>query len=273
MSIDLKNRILSRHPYFRLRLIYAAVGSHPRHITAYRETANRIAIVLSDSGSERSSIRDSESGQILLMRPGYLYFMPCHHPIEVDLSPRLCFVSLHFNLELFYGFDVFRNYHRCYSRKAPELAAEWRERLDHQEDILTLCRLNETIYNLCVKLLSAQPETLRTSTNRWHDYQPVFDYVQKYGDATSTVHMLADMLQMSDSLFSRKFACDIGISPKVFLLHTLTRKASEMLLAPGTSIKQTAARLNFSSEYYFSNFFKKQTGLSPRDFRRNNGIK
>ncbi|MEP6662813.1 MAG: AraC family transcriptional regulator [Verrucomicrobiota bacterium] len=33
------------------------------------------------------------------------------------------------------------------------------------------------------------------------------------------------------------------------------------------SIKDVAAQLNFSSEFYFSHFFRKQTGICPRSFR------
>lgn len=33
------------------------------------------------------------------------------------------------------------------------------------------------------------------------------------------------------------------------------------------SIKDVAAQLNFSSEFYFSHFFRKQTGICPRRFR------
>lgn len=33
------------------------------------------------------------------------------------------------------------------------------------------------------------------------------------------------------------------------------------------AVKEISARLNFSSEFYFSRFFRKRTGLSPRQFR------
>lgn len=43
---------------------------------------------------------------------------------------------------------------------------------------------------------------------------------------------------------------------------------AQMLLSdPGLSIKQVAEQMNFSSEFYFSHFFKKLRGISPRVFR------
>lgn len=272
MPVEEKYNILSRHPYLRLRLTHAAIGSFPCHISNNMMMVNRLITVFADSGATQSSISDSVSGEKFVLRPGYFYFVPCNHPSDWDLSPNLLFVSLHFNLEMFYGFDVFRDYSRCFQQQAPELTTELKDLIHHDEEIITLCRLNEIIFNLCVQLLAKKPEPLRTDTGKWHNYEKVFTFIQKNGDATTRVETLADIMNMRNNVFSRKFTRDLGITPKNFLLNMLTRKASEMLLVPGTTVRQAAERLNFSSEYYFSNFFKKQTGLPPKEFQRHNGV-
>jgi AraC-like DNA-binding protein len=45
-------------------------------------------------------------------------------------------------------------------------------------------------------------------------------------------------------------------------------QARLLLADPRLSIKDVAAQLNFSSEFYFSHFFRKYTGLTPTEFRR-----
>jgi AraC-like DNA-binding protein len=41
-----------------------------------------------------------------------------------------------------------------------------------------------------------------------------------------------------------------------------------MLLADySLTVKEVAERLNFSSEYYFSHFFRNAAGISPTEFR------
>ncbi|MFM7100286.1 MAG: AraC family transcriptional regulator [Verrucomicrobiota bacterium] len=56
-------------------------------------------------------------------------------------------------------------------------------------------------------------------------------------------------------------------------LHSFVQRrrlehAQTLLLDPGLSIKQVAEQMNFSSEFYFSHFFKKLRGISPRDYRQ-----
>lgn len=52
-----------------------------------------------------------------------------------------------------------------------------------------------------------------------------------------------------------------------FLQRTRLDCARLLLSDQRLSIKEVADRLNFSSEFYFSHFFRKQTGISPSKFR------
>ena len=52
-----------------------------------------------------------------------------------------------------------------------------------------------------------------------------------------------------------------------FLQRTRLDLARQLLGNRRLSIKQIAARLNFSSEFYFSHFFRRATGMSPSQFR------
>ena len=43
--------------------------------------------------------------------------------------------------------------------------------------------------------------------------------------------------------------------------------AKRLLLYSRLSVKEIAARLSFSDQYYFSNYFKRKTGAAPRTYR------
>lgn len=52
-----------------------------------------------------------------------------------------------------------------------------------------------------------------------------------------------------------------------FLQRVRLDQARQLLCDDRLAIKEIAARLSFSSEFYFSRFFRKRTGMSPRRFR------
>lgn len=53
-----------------------------------------------------------------------------------------------------------------------------------------------------------------------------------------------------------------------FLQRTRLDQARVLLCDPRLSVKQVAERLHFSSDVYFSHFFRRATGLTPGEFRQ-----
>jgi AraC-like DNA-binding protein len=188
---------------------------------------------------------------------------------KVDVTPELRYVSWHFNLDLFYGQDVFEDHPRCETLADPQLVAEAGELMERDEELRTFYRVNEIIFHLCGLWSPADGQDIRERLAKSRRYERVLDFVRN-SDATATGEMLAGLMGMRRDVFSRNFTRDMGITPKSFIARTLVRKASAMLLAPGASVSGVARELNFSSEYYFSHFFKRHTGTPPSLFRKHN---
>ncbi len=69
--------------------------------------------------------------------------------------------------------------------------------------------------------------------------------------------------------FSRLFKAQTTLTPSEFINRERYRRASGMLTETNLMIKDIATGCGFENEYYFSSFFKKQTGMSPSKFRKN----
>lgn len=59
-----------------------------------------------------------------------------------------------------------------------------------------------------------------------------------------------------------------GKTPQVLIANTLMDEAKLMLINTDHNISVIANCLNFSDQYAFGKFFKRHTGLSPRNFRK-----
>ncbi len=72
---------------------------------------------------------------------------------------------------------------------------------------------------------------------------------------------------LSYSAFRRRFSRSTGSPPDAYLAALTAARAKERLLDAGPSVKEIAEELGFADPYYFSRFFKRHSGMSPRDFR------
>ena len=77
---------------------------------------------------------------------------------------------------------------------------------------------------------------------------------------------LADLVGLSHSHFRYLFSLIFRTNPSDYLLRKRIEKAKELLIS-SKSITDISYELAFSSSQYFSNSFKKLTGMRPKEYR------
>ncbi|MBR2356537.1 MAG: helix-turn-helix transcriptional regulator [Lentisphaeria bacterium] len=269
MAVKNNTILLNNQAFLRLHLAHAAIGCWPCNNKAAKPV-NIFFTILSIGNDRDSFIRDLTDNVLLPIKENCSYFLPCNRMYHWNLSPEVRFVSIHFNMEFFYGFDIFQNYPQSLMWENSRWQDELMPLIDHPDIMLSLFKINRIIYDLADELYRRNPLFSAPDTIHWSAYEKVINYVRKYGDASTRVEDLADIMKLRSNVFSRNFTRDLGVTPKEFLVNALLRKAIDMLRLPNSTIRQVAEKLKFSSEYYFSYFFKKNTGQSPSDFKRQN---
>ena len=86
-----------------------------------------------------------------------------------------------------------------------------------------------------------------------------------------SVSKLAGQLGIDRSYFCSLFKKQLGVSPQQYILHLKTEKAKAFLETTAVDVKYIADSLGYGDLYTFSHSFKKQTGLSPREWRQAHG--
>ena len=147
---------------------------------------------------------------------------------------------------------AFRNLWRICRRKGP--GWEWQVHLTLTEMLGILLRSRDT--------LSPNPPDLPAAVTR------VLNAVESKPHYDWKVKELARIAGVSYSGLRTLFFAVLHENLHDFVQRRRLEHAQQLLTDPGLSIKQVAEQMNFSSEFYFSHFFKKLKGLSPRDYRK-----
>lgn len=85
-----------------------------------------------------------------------------------------------------------------------------------------------------------------------------------------TVEEMAALVGLGTTLFNEKVKNYSGFSPINYLINIRISEAIKLLKRPGISLTDIALETGFYSSQHFSTTFKKLTGYTPSDFRKNN---
>jgi AraC-like DNA-binding protein len=97
------------------------------------------------------------------------------------------------------------------------------------------------------------------------------EFLRRRASSEFRMEELCKLVSRSESQTIKIFKEAYDTTPYAYFLQKKIRLAEDMLQNTNLSVKQIAARLHFSDEYYFSGVFKRKTGLSPTAFRKGRG--
>lgn len=100
------------------------------------------------------------------------------------------------------------------------------------------------------------------------DIETVMEYINLNYHLPISLEDAAAKANLSPTYLSKKFRRATGATFKEYLNYVRIRKASQALLTTDDSITQIAADCGFNGSNYFKDIFRKTTGYSPREFRK-----
>lgn len=155
----------------------------------------------------------------------------------------------------------------------------------HTEDVLKLMQimLKEASYHqsyadeICHHILDALLLKLTRLTKK--EFMPlpaqnlpsesvyIKEYIDLYFQENISLSKLASMVHLNKYYMIHLFTSSFGISPIQYLLEKRILKSKELLKLTNMKITHIAQAVGFSSSNYFSQAFKRFTGLTPLAYR------
>ena len=226
---------------------------------------NRLFAV-SFSNGKPSVVSNYETGEQLEMKPGHLYFFSCGFPLAFHFREGTGFFAFHFNLRYCAYQDVFLSERFMRELYDPEFIKVLETEFKNASDISAAFLIKGLLFQKVSKIFPKEKQLFREDS--FHKYRELFEYISKHVSAKLTVAELAEVSGMTRDLLSKNFSRDIGIPLKKYLSNILLSRAELLLRNKELTVREIARLLNFNDEYYFSHFFRRQTGLAPGQYRK-----
>lgn len=81
--------------------------------------------------------------------------------------------------------------------------------------------------------------------------------------------MLSEKLSMPYPALSKLFSSTEGITLEKYIVKQKIEKVKELITYKELTLSEIAYQLNYSSVAHLSNQFKKETGITPTEFKNN----
>jgi AraC family transcriptional regulator len=108
---------------------------------------------------------------------------------------------------------------------------------------------------------------IRGGLAAWQKNQ-VRDYIEAHLNDDISLGTLAELAHLSPFHFARAFKQSFELPPHRYLTLRRMERAKELLSQPELSVTRIGLNVGFADTSSFSSAFRRQTGVTPTDFRR-----
>lgn len=98
------------------------------------------------------------------------------------------------------------------------------------------------------------------------------EYIDTHLNEKISLEMMAEKAGYTISHLSRKFKAEIGCSIVEYIQNSKMVYAKEQLIISDKEIEEISGELGFGTRSYFSSVFKKTTGETPSEYRKNHKV-
>lgn len=118
-------------------------------------------------------------------------------------------------------------------------------------------------------LISTAFSSLEQTAKQQSISQKVHRYIRDHYSENIDRNSIAEEFYVSPEYLGKVYKRETGKSLKDSISEYRIQKAKELLLTPNVRIGEIAMQVGFDSFTYFSTMFKKYTGVTPNEYRKN----
>jgi AraC-like DNA-binding protein len=247
----------------RLRLLFHGLikGKRKWHDTA-GHPMNRLYFFMKGSAKVTYEKKTFE------LKPGNVYLFPLNRAYRFDGNLGFEKWFFDFRAEVFPGWDLFDQ--TPTGLQIPIAGDPVIERFLNgfkSKTVESLVEATGLLWQILSRFVHLDFSEFQKRTLLAVRYAPLKSVVE--GASYSEIHLgqIAKNMGLKLPALSKKFKADTGITLDRYVAHEFIERAKIQLLLGDLKIREISLSLGFNSEFYFSRFFSRHTGRSPKAYR------
>ena len=125
--------------------------------------------------------------------------------------------------------------------------------------------------HLCMTRAAELDESKKKTSSYSQTFSDVIYYMERNYASEMSLKTLADIAHMEKIYFLKKFKAEVGTTPVNYLRRLRINQSKNLLINSDFNVTQIAEAVGFQSIHHFSNVFKKLVGISPSEYKEQNG--
>lgn len=217
------------------------------------------------------------NAKAIIIKPG------CISSLDLNKQARghiVCFTeqffSLRYNNNMLHQFSYFKREARPYLRLSEGNKSRWDQliRLCYEEFLLDLNE-SETLLRSYLNIILLELERLYNpagfqshKNNKQEKIHQFEELINVHFHSKKLPSSYADLLYMSPNYLNKICKEETGQTAGDLIRKRISIEAQRLLHYTSCTVNEIAHQLGFENMSYFVTYFKKQTGLTPEQFRR-----
>ncbi len=210
-----------------------------------------------------------------LVMPHHMALIPQNTPfftycgISENLKAVQCYISSTFNGDV----DVFKTFGLDPAVYVADIKNYKRmeaciESFLHDPDFATNLGYQLNRLSKFPEILALYLESIQSYSQNNRDWEPLLQFMKENLHKEISIGDFANTVCLQENYFIKVFRNDFGTTPMKYFHQMKFKKAVELLADTDIPFHDVASRLGFADPNYFSTFFKKNCGVSPREFQK-----
>ena len=252
---------------FNSKKFYGNLKNSPERTVIYFE----IDYILSCEKNATSYIDDKscklEPNILIIRKPGQKSKSSLHfkcYCLHLSVEPNSPFFDDLFSMPEYYTLINDKTYQSLFESLFSHLV----KHIANENDYFTSAKLLELIYHLKKDSKQNQKMNRREFKKENRFIQKTISYIKKNYQKEITLKELGEIANYSPNHLQHIFTDIMGLSPQAYLEKIRIERAKFLLSQTDNPLADIAYECGFSSQSYFSKSFKKNTLLTPYEFRQ-----